>query len=74
MFKSSQYQEFNKGSNPKTKIDKIGHLGLLAESCHKYSIEFNFLIESGYNSYSSVFSSVSNRKTEKLGKIKRVIF
>lgn len=40
---------------------KIGHLGLLAQTCLKYSYEFNLIIASA-DSYTSVFCQKPDRK------------
>lgn len=41
---------------------KIGHLGMLAQTCLKYSYEFSLIIESGDDIKSSIFSQPINRK------------
>ncbi len=74
MFTIAQYPALDEGVIQTAKKDKIGHLGLLAESCLKYSIEFNLLIESGHNSYSSAFSdNLKKAQYKKRDQIKKVI-
>ena len=44
---------------------KIGHLGMLAQTCLKYSYEFGLIMESGGDIRSSIFSQPLNRTNKK---------
>ena len=73
------YYDPNDNNGHAIKKSKIGHLGLLAETCLKYSIEFNIIIESA-NSYSSAFSykskkydTDSEKREDQLKKVRKII-